>query len=47
MTKVFEPPMFPLIRPTEKEAMIEYNSLRGLDAACLLQRKEWKKSFCF
>ena len=34
-------PQFPLIRPTEKEAMIDYASLQMLDAKTLLKEKEW------
>tara|TARA_R100000935_G_scaffold14287_1_gene28638 strand:+ start:151 stop:1161 length:1011 start_codon:yes stop_codon:yes gene_type:complete len=34
-------PQFPLIRPTEKDAMIDYASLQMLDAKTLLKEKEW------
>ena len=40
MTLFFSPP-FPLNRPTEKEALLDYNALRDFDALSLLISKEW------
>jgi hypothetical protein len=38
---LFTPPPFPLNRPSEQEALLDYTALRGFDARPLLKPKEW------